>query len=63
MEILIFTLNAVVIYLLADFIVRAIERKKGAVLQRRQIVFFAIFLALALVSFNVLQSLLSSGSL
>ncbi len=63
MQILIFTLNAIVIYLLADFIVRAIERKRGAVLQRRQIVFFAIFLALALISFNVLQSLLSSGSL
>jgi hypothetical protein len=58
MEILIFTLNAIVVYLFADWIIRAIERKRGEVLKRRQIVFFVVFLTLALVSFNVLQTLL-----
>ena len=60
MEILVFTLNAIVIYLLADWIIRLLEKRKGEVLKNRQVVFFAIFLALALVSFNVLPMLLNS---
>jgi len=60
LEILIFTLNAIVIYLLADWIVRMLEKRKGGVIKNRQAVFFVIFLALALVSFNVLQTLLSA---
>jgi hypothetical protein len=59
MEVLMFTLNAIIIYLLADWIIRAIENKKGQVLKNRQITFFAIFLALALISFNLLPKLLS----
>ncbi len=60
MEILIFTLNAIVIYLLADWIVRVLERRKGEVLKQRQVVFFVIFLAMALVSFEVLRALLAA---
>ena len=60
MEILLFTLNAIIIYLLADWIIRALEKRKGQVLKNRQIVFFAVFLALALVSFNLLPMLLTS---
>ncbi len=57
-EILAFTLNAIVIYLLADWSVRAIERKRGAVLKQRQAVFFVIILLLAVVSFRLLKLLL-----
>ena len=60
MEIVVFTLNAIVVYLLADWIIRAVERKKGEVLKNRQVVFFVVFLALALISFNVLKTLLTS---
>ena len=60
MEIIVFTLNAIVIYLLADWIIRLIEKKKGEVLKNRQITFFAIFFALAMISFNVLPILLNS---
>jgi hypothetical protein len=58
MEIIVFTLNAILIYLLADWIIRRVEQKKGEVLKNRQVIFFAIFLTLALVSFNVLRSIL-----
>lgn len=58
MEILLFTLNAAVIYLLSDWLVRRIEARRGAVLKQRQAVFFAIFLVLALVSFRLLKTLL-----
>lgn len=60
-EILVFTLNAVVIYFLADWIVRMIEAKRGEVLKQRQIVFFAVFLVLALVTFRLLRELLAPG--
>lgn len=54
-EILIFTLNAVVMYFLADWIVRKIETRRGEVLKQRQAIFFVIILALLLISFQVLQ--------
>ncbi len=60
MEIVVFTLNAIVVYFLADWILRAMEQKKGAVLKNRQIIFFVIFLSLALISFNTLKTLLTN---
>ncbi|MDX1405058.1 MAG: hypothetical protein R3192_10995 [Woeseiaceae bacterium] len=59
MEIVIFTLNAILIYLLADWIVRKIEAQRGEVLKQRQVVFFIVILALALLSFEILQNLLA----
>jgi hypothetical protein len=58
-EIILFTLNAVVIYLFSDWLVRMIEKRTGKVLKQRQVVFFVNFLVLALVSFQVLQNLLT----
>jgi len=60
-EILVFTLNAIVIYFLADWILRKIEQWRGQVFQQRQVVFFAIILALAMVSFRALRVLLSGS--
>ena len=60
-DLIIFTLNAIVIYLLSDWIVRTIESKKGEVLKQRQVVFFVIFLTLALSSFALLRNLLGPG--
>lgn len=57
-ELVLFTLNAVVIYLIADRLVRLIEHRLGRVLKQRQIVFFAIFLVLALLSFRLLRAVL-----
>lgn len=57
-ELILFTLNAIVIYLVSDWLVRLIEKRRGKVMKQRQIVFFAIFLLLALGSFQILKSLL-----
>jgi hypothetical protein len=59
MEILVFTLNAIVVYFLADWIVRMIETRRGAALKQRQIVFFAVILVLALISFRLLRIVLT----
>ena len=60
-DLVLFTLNAIVIYLVADWLVRVIERRRGEVLKQRQVVFFAIFLVLALVSFQLLRNFLSAA--
>ena len=59
-DLILFTLNAVVIYLLSDWIVKLIEKRRGKVLKQRQVVFFGVFLVLALTSFQILKNLLSS---
>ena len=59
-ELLLFSLNAIVIYLLSDWLLRQVEKRRGEVLKQRQIVFFVIFLVLALVSFRLLKILLGS---
>jgi hypothetical protein len=61
-ELILFTLNAIVIYLVSDWIVREIEKRRGGVMKQRQIVFFVIFLVLALVSFQLMQKLLGPVS-
>lgn len=61
-EILLFTINAIVIYLLADWILRTLEAKRGELFKQRQVVFFAIILVLALISFQVLQAVLRAAA-
>jgi len=60
LEILIFTLNAIIIYFLADWILRQIEARRGKVLKQRQVVFFVIILTLALISFQTLKAILAA---
>ncbi len=55
MEVLAFTANAIIIYLLTDWIIRAIEKKRGEALKQRQAVFFVIILVLAIISFRALR--------
>lgn len=57
-ELFLFTLNAIVIYLVSDWLVRLIEKRRGKVIKQRQIIFFVVFLTLALISFRLLKSLL-----
>ena len=59
-DLILFTLNAIVIYLFSDWLVRMIERRRGAVLKQRQVVFFVIFLGLAMTSFAALRYLLGT---
>lgn len=60
MEIVLFTLNAIVVYLFSDWLLRAIETRRGAAVPYRQVVFFVIFLSLALLTFQVLRVVLSA---
>ncbi len=57
-DLVLFTLNAIVIYLVADWLVRLIEKRRGGIIKQRQVIFFIIFLGLALISFRLLKTLL-----
>lgn len=61
MEIVVFTLNAVFVYLFSDWIIRKIEKKRGAVLRYRQLVFFAVFLVLVMLTFQLMTSIFAAG--
>jgi len=57
-ELFLFTLNAIVVYLVSDWLVRLIEKRRGKAIKQRQVIFFIIFLTLALISFRLLKALL-----
>jgi hypothetical protein len=59
-DLILFTLNAIVIYLVADWLVRLIEKRRGGTMKQRQVIFFIIFLSLALISFRFLKILLGT---
>jgi len=57
MEVLYFTLVAILLYLVADRALRGIESALGRTLEFRSVVFFAILLVLALGTFALIQRL------
>ena len=57
MEMIYFTVVAVILYLASDWILNQIEIKRGERLQNRSLIFFIIIATLAFVSFSFIQSL------
>jgi hypothetical protein len=57
MNILYFTLTAVLLYLAADWILNRIETAAGRRFEYRSLIFFAILLAMALTSFALIRHL------
>lgn len=55
MEILYFTLVAAGLYFFSDWALDRVERARGARFKHRNIIFFVIILALALLSFELLS--------
>jgi hypothetical protein len=60
-ELILFSLNAVVVYLVSDWLVRLIEKRQGRILKNRQVVFFVIFLVLVMSTSHILRNLLGPG--
>jgi hypothetical protein len=56
MEMILFTVVAIGLYLVSDYILNLIEIRRGERLPNRSVVFFVIFLSLALVSFGLIRS-------
>ena len=52
-----FTVAAVLLYLLSDWILNQIEIRRGERLENRSLIFFAIILVLSVALFNLIQRL------
>lgn len=61
MQIVLFTLLAVVLYLVADRVLDLLERRAGRRFDNRSVIFFAILLVLAVVTFAVVQRYATGG--
>jgi len=57
MEMLYYTVAAVLLYLVSDWILNRIEIRRGERFEHRSLIFFVIILVLSLVLFNLLQQL------
>jgi len=62
MEAVYYTVTGVVLYLVADRLLALIERRAGRVLAYRTLVFFALLLSLALVSFAAIRHFIVPGA-
>ena len=58
MELIAFTLAGIVLYFFSDWLLDRIEQARGARFENRSIIFFAIILVLALVSFQIIGHLM-----
>lgn len=57
MEMIYYTVAAVLLYLVSDWILNRIEIRRGERLEHRSLIFFAIILVLAVAVFNLIQQL------
>ena len=55
MQFVLFTVLGIVLYLVSDRILLALERRAGRVFEQRSLVFFAILLVLAVITFGFVQ--------
>jgi len=60
MHILLFVVVSLLLYFVADWLLKEVERRRGAPFDNRTLIFFAILLVLALVSFNALNYFLAT---
>ena len=56
MEIVYFTLSAVVLYLFSDWLLQRMEAFAGRRFEHRSLIFFGLLLGLALVSFTLIRN-------
>ncbi len=61
MQILLFTVFAVVLYVVADRMLDAMERRAGRRFEYRSVYFFVILLVLAIVVFSAVQRFASGN--
>ena len=57
MEIIYFTLTAVILYVAADWILNRMETAAGKRFEKRSLIFFAILMTMAVTSFTLIRTL------
>ena len=61
MQYVLFTVLAIALYFVSDWVVKALERRAGRVFEHRTLIFFAILLALAIAVFSAVQRFAPAG--
>ena len=61
MDIALFAVTGIIVYLLSDWIVKAIDKQRAEPLQNRQLIFFIVFFGLILLSFEALKYFLAAS--
>ncbi|MCO5106973.1 MAG: hypothetical protein M9907_07800 [Burkholderiaceae bacterium] len=61
MDLVYFVITAAVLYLVADRLLDALERRAGRRFEQRSLVFFALLLGMALVTFALIRQLSGHG--
>lgn len=61
MDLVYFVITAAVLYLVADRLLDALERRAGRRFEQRSLVFFALLLGMALVAFALIRQLSGHG--
>ncbi len=61
MDLVYFVITAAVLYLAADRLLDVLERRAGRRFEQRSLVFFALLLAMALVTFALIRQLTGHG--
>ena len=59
MEFVYYTVAGILLYLVSDWILNRIEISRGARFEHRSLVFFAIIFVLAVVSFRIIEHLMT----
>ncbi len=62
-QVLLFTVVAVGLYFLSDWVVRLIEARRGEPLPNRNLIYFLIIFGLSVTSFEIIQRVLQGGPL
>jgi hypothetical protein len=60
-EIVWLTLTGIVLYVLADRILDAMERRAGRRFEQRSMIFFGLILVLALIAFALIRNFVEAG--
>jgi len=61
MEAVYYTITGVVLYLLADWVLRLLEARAGRIFEHRTLIFFVLLLGMALLAFAGIRRLLPAG--
>ena len=61
MDIALFAVTGLIVYLLSDSIVKAIDKRRAEPLPNRQLIFFIVFFGLILLSFEALKYFLAAS--
>ncbi|HLS55646.1 MAG TPA: hypothetical protein VK052_06195 [Zeimonas sp.] len=61
MEVVWLTLTGIVLYVVSDRILDAMERRAGRRFEQRSLIFFGLILGLALITFAIIRNLFHGG--